>query len=159
MSEQSLIYVEASEANSVVASGILFHFLATGAQTGGAYGLMELIVPSQIGPPMHRHKEQEAFLVLEGAFTFHVGDQPIEGVPGTFVNIPSLMFHVWKNTGDGPGRLLTLAMPGGIEQFFLEAGHPVTDTTVLPPPPTHEEIQMQIALSAKYGIEVKPPSS
>jgi hypothetical protein len=103
---------------------------------------------------MHRHKEQEAFLVLEGEFTFQIGDQLIAASPGAFVNIPSLLFHVWKNTGDSPGRLLTLAMPGGMEQFFIEAGHPVTDTTVLPSPPTIEEIKAQIALSAKYGIEV-----
>ena len=158
MSEQRVVHVRGPEAETVAASGILFHFLATGAQTGDAYSLLELAVPPGVGAPTHRHPEQESFVVLDGDFTFRVEDQVIAAGPGTFVNIPSRRFHDWKNTGAGPGRLLTLALPAGMEGFFREAGHPVTDPTALPPPPTPEEIQHQVALSAKYGIEVKPPA-
>jgi quercetin dioxygenase-like cupin family protein len=146
-----------NQAKAVSISGMIFHFLATTEETGGEYALMEITILPDIGPPTHRHREQEAFYVLEGEFQFHVEEQTITGVAGTFVNIPSMLFHGWRNVGTAIGRLQCLIVPGGMEGFFLEAGHPVTDLTAPPIPPTQADLEKQIALAPKYGIEIAPP--
>ena len=41
---------------------------ATGATTGGGYGLLESSIPPGFSPPMHvHHREDESFYVLEAA--------------------------------------------------------------------------------------------
>jgi quercetin dioxygenase-like cupin family protein len=155
--QQALKLLAPHQASAVSISGMIFHFLATSEDTGGAYALMEITILPEIGPPTHRHREQEAFYVLAGEFQFHVGDRTITGTAGTFVNIPSLLFHGWRNVGTSIGRLQCLVTPGGMEGFFQEAGHPVTDATAPPIPPTQADLERQLALTAKYGIEVVPP--
>ena len=49
-----------------------------GADTGGQYGLLEIEVRPGEGSPWHVHPEEdEWFYVLEGQFTFHVGDAAV----------------------------------------------------------------------------------
>ena len=155
--QQTTKLLSPNQANAVSISGMIFHFLATNEDTGSEYAFMEIAILPNVGPPTHRHRQQEAFYVLEGEFEFHVGEQTITGTRGTFVNIPSMLFHGWRNVGTAIGRLQCLNVPGGMEGFFLEAGHPVTDRTALPIPPTSADMQKQIALAPKYGIEVVPP--
>lgn len=45
-------------------------FLAVAADTSDAFSLFEGRVAPRQGPPLHRHQDDEAFLVLEGAFDF-----------------------------------------------------------------------------------------
>jgi mannose-6-phosphate isomerase-like protein (cupin superfamily) len=46
--------------------GALTWIKATGAQTGGAFGLIEQIVPPGAGSPWHlHHNEDESFYVIE----------------------------------------------------------------------------------------------
>lgn len=155
--QQAVKLLSPKQASAVSISGMIFHFLATSADTGGEYALMEITILPEIGPPTHRHREQEAFYVLEGKFQFYVGDRTITGTAGTFVNIPSMLFHGWRNVGESIGRLQCLVTPGGMESFFMEAGHPVTDPAAPPIPPTHADLERQLALTSKYGIEVMPP--
>ena len=49
--------------------------LATGEQTGGTIFAVEIRMPPGGGPPvMHRHDPGEIYHVLDGEFTFYVGD-------------------------------------------------------------------------------------
>ncbi|MGH9454238.1 MAG: cupin domain-containing protein [Terriglobia bacterium] len=44
---------------------------ATGESTGGAFGLIEQLIPAGFATPYHvHHAEDEAFYVLEGQLTF-----------------------------------------------------------------------------------------
>jgi quercetin dioxygenase-like cupin family protein len=55
---------------------------ATGAQTGGLFGLKESKAAKGNGPPLHVHEhEDEACYVLEGEVTFFVGDGVISAPP------------------------------------------------------------------------------
>ena len=46
---------------------------ATGEQTGGAFGLIDIFMPPG-GSPFHlHHNEDEAFYVYEGEMTFYIG--------------------------------------------------------------------------------------
>jgi quercetin dioxygenase-like cupin family protein len=71
-------------------------------------------------PHLHRHME-ESFYVLDGTFTFTVGEERHEAGPGTYVLIPRGTSHAMA-AGRGGGRLLTLMVPGGLEHMFMELG-------------------------------------
>ena len=102
--------------------GTLTFVKATKASTGGAYGLIEQVIPAGFSSPYHvHHDEDEAFYVLEGEITFYCGDQRLKGGPGTYVFGPREIPHGFKVEGDHPARLLLLASPGGFEQFVIDA--------------------------------------
>ena len=51
--------------------GMLQTVKISGKDTGGEYGLLEIVVPAGVGPPWHVHPEEdEWFYVLEGELTF-----------------------------------------------------------------------------------------
>lgn len=71
-------------------------------------------------PHVHRGFE-ESFFVLEGAFSFTIGDQVLEATAGTYLLVPRDTIH-GINAADGGGRFLTLMVPGGLEKMFFELG-------------------------------------
>ena len=83
-------------------------------------------------PHLHRQME-ESFYVLDGQFTFTVGEQQILAEPGTFVLVPRGTAHTIE-AAEGGGRLLTLMVPGGLEHMFFELGalppNSITDAAV-----------------------------
>ena len=55
------------------------------ADTGGEFGLVEIVVPPGLGSPWHVHPEEdEWFYVLEGNLTIHVGDTRVDLTAGGF---------------------------------------------------------------------------
>jgi uncharacterized cupin superfamily protein len=53
------------------------------ADTGGRYGLIEVLVPPGLGSPWHVHTdEDEWFYVLEGNLTMYVGDTRVDLAQG-----------------------------------------------------------------------------
>lgn len=95
---------------------------ATAAETGGAFFLSETVVePGFAGPPLHVHRElTDMFYVLAGVLTFRVGEETIEGPPGTFVCAPSGIAHTFMNPGSEPARFLNFNVPGGFEVYMRE---------------------------------------
>jgi mannose-6-phosphate isomerase-like protein (cupin superfamily) len=71
------------------------------------------------GPPLHRHAFDEAFYVLEGEYTFQVGERLVKASTGTFVYIPGGTIHSFRHDGEDAGRMLTVCTPGGIEEMFM----------------------------------------
>jgi quercetin dioxygenase-like cupin family protein len=125
-------------------------------ETGGAYGLVESIVPAGWSPPLHVHRrEDEAFYVLEGEFTFRCGDETFSGGPGTYVFLPRDVPHTFVAEGDEPGRLLTLVSPGGGERFFVEAARPAEDDGLPPAGPIDVARLQQVA--ERFGNEIVGP--
>src|SRR5262245_39524419 len=96
-------------------------FKAVGSQTGGAFALMEQMVPPGAGPRRHvHHREEESFYILEGEFGFEVGDRGFVAGPEAFVFGPRGIPHRFWNAGTTDGRLLLLISPAGLEPFFKE---------------------------------------
>ncbi len=53
------------------------------AETGGAYGLIEMWHPPNVGPALHLHlRGPETFLVLEGSYRFTRGEETVLAGPG-----------------------------------------------------------------------------
>ena len=136
--------------------GSPYTFLATGEQTGGAYALFHMPVLPGTGSPPHVHTlEDEAFYVLEGTIEFNIGEETIPAGPGTFVHGPRDVPHWFQNTTDAPARMVVMAMPAGLENFFIEVGRKVADANETPPPPDIEKI---IAVAPRYGMEILVPA-
>jgi quercetin dioxygenase-like cupin family protein len=138
--------------------GDLYTVKAGGEDTGGAFALIEVLVPPQSGPPPHIHsREDEAFYVLEGEFEVRIDSQRLTAGPGTWVTLGKGSLHHFKNTGSKPGKMLILATPAGLDRFFLEAGRKATDTSPESGAATPEDTEKLLAVAPKYGIEIKLP--
>ncbi len=109
--------------------GTIVTLLAIAADTGDSFSLFEGRVAPQQGIPLHRHTDDEAFLVLEGTFHFQVEDQHLQLGPGGFAFIPKQTIHTFLNSSaEQEGRLLILTLPAGYhERFFAEVGEPKAD--------------------------------
>ncbi len=58
--------------------------------------------------------------MLEGVFTFRVGDETVEGAAGTFVCAPPGAPHTFSNPSPEPVRFLNFNVPGGFEVYMRE---------------------------------------
>ena len=147
----------ASTDNSVRYAGHLFSFLAEAADTRGQFSVMEIRVWRGGEPPMHiHHAEDEAFYVLEGSFTFHVGGQALPAPGGTFAFLPRDVAHGFV-CHEETGRLLCLHAPGGAEQEFRETGPPATAMTLEPTPEAEPDPVQLARMAAKYHYEIVGP--
>ena len=139
--------------------GDRYHFLVTGEESGGAFAMMEFLVPPQHGPPPHvHHREDEVFYVIEGEFTFTVAGQTIHATSGRTLygrrNVP----HTFKNTGDKAGRMIVVVTPAGLEKFFAEIGTPLASPQTAPVEPTPADFQRLLAVAPRYGLEIIAPA-
>ena len=102
--------------------------LASGADTGGRYGLIEWSVApgwaSPDGPTAfgaHRHREiEETFLVRRGSLEFLIGDEVRTLRAGDFVRVPPGVRHGYANLSGAAVELLVSFYPGGLESLFLK---------------------------------------
>lgn len=129
---------------------------ATGAMTGGAFGLVESLIAPGFSPPLHvHHREDESFYVLEGELTMRCGDRVFEATAGAFVFLPRGVPHSFVVEGDKPARMLTLMTPGGGEAFFWAVGRPAEHEGL--PPAAPPDIERLKRAGAEYASELVGP--
>jgi quercetin dioxygenase-like cupin family protein len=151
VSEQVTPVTEPGEGRTVWVINQRMTFKVTGDESGGAFALWEDFLEPGEGPPPHVHaNEDEAFYVLEGDYTFTIGDQTTAASAGSFVLAPKGVPHGLRNTGDTPGRMLVMVWPAGAEQFFLTVG-------TAEPPSGPPDIERLVATAREHGIEILPP--
>lgn len=142
------------EGKSIWFLGTLIEVKATGEETGGKFGLIEELNPPGDGPPLHiHHNEDETFYIVEGEVTFVCGEKTMRATPGAYVFMPRGVPHTYKVEGTQPARMLTMNVPAGIEQFFIELGTPTQELT-LPPNTVTTDIEKMYALAKKYNVEI-----
>ena len=153
--------VDAPDARVVAVAGGAYTILLSGAQTGGRYSLIDMLVPPGGGPPPHRHDFEEMFSVLDGEIelTFRCTTQ--RAGAGTVVNIPANAPHAFRNVSDRPAHLLCLCTPPGQEDFFLAVGDPLESRTAAPPElnaiEKAERGRRARGLAAQYRTELVDP--
>lgn len=145
-------------ARHVSVAGGTYTILVTGEQTGGGYGLIDMLVPPGGGPTPHRHDFEEMFTILEGEIELNFRGEVRRASAGSTVNIPANAPHSFENKSNQPARLLCMCTPAGLEEFFMAIGDPV-DTRTAPPPQLSKEeqaerIQRAKSLAARYRIEL-----
>ncbi|HEX4215548.1 MAG TPA: cupin domain-containing protein [Candidatus Dormibacteraeota bacterium] len=104
--------------------------------TGGALSVFETTVddgpPLHVhthddGPPLHVHThEDESIYVLEGEVSVRCGEETLQAPAGSFVFLPRGTAHCFWSAG-APARVLLMAVPGGIEDYFAEINAATTD--------------------------------
>ena len=154
-------YVPAGTGSMYCGPGDRVTFLATGAESHGNCFIVEGIIAPGGGPPPHlHHAEDESFYMLEGNATFHAGGQTIHAKPGDFIHVPRGTVHSIKNEGTTPAKAIVIispAGPTGMQRFFEESFHPVTDRSTSPPLITDEMMKRMLDAAARNGMEfIKP---
>ena len=128
---------------------------ATAEETGGTFELYEMSIPTGKvrevvgkGPPPHVHREhEEAFYILEGEFTFNLGDDAAPAPKGTIVVVPRGTRHSFS--GKEGSRALIFAIPGGLAGFFEELGAGLAAG--------HADADLRAALAGKYDSYPEVP--
>jgi quercetin dioxygenase-like cupin family protein len=130
--------------------------LATGAQTGGAIFAVEIRMPPGGGPPlMHQHRPGEIYHVLEGEFTFYVGDpagtvRRLTAVAGDVVPLAGDTPHTIRNESTTDAVAFVVHSPAGPMEGFARAAAqraaagPVSMAEVL-------------ALAEEHGVQMLGP--
>jgi len=140
--------------------GDTYRIVASGAQTAGAYAIIDMLVPPGGGPGPHAHAFiQETFYVIAGEVVVRSETQTYTARQGAVVEIPKGgAIHSFRNESDTLAQLLCVVVPAGLDEFFAEIGQPVAPGQFLPRPDLGpEDLQKLQALAAQRGQEVFPP--
>src|SRR5258708_9161020 len=94
-------------------SGQVMSMKLFGRETGQAVTLFEQAVPAgSKNSWLHLHRDSDEIAwVLEGEFTFKIGDEVTTGGPGTRAVMPPNVAHPLKHSCSPPGRLAVLYSP------------------------------------------------
>ena len=104
------------------ANGTTADYLATGASTGGLFGLFRWNMgaePSGPGPHFHRTLA-ESFYVLLGSVRIFDGANWIDAEPGDFVHVPPGGIHGFRNESGAPASMLIHFAPGAPREGYFE---------------------------------------
>ena len=159
-STASVLTLGPAQGESVSVVGDTYRILVSGAQTGGAFAVVDMLVPPKGGPGPHSHAAmQESFYVVEGEVEVKTKGLTYTARKGSFVSIPSGgVVHKFKNLSHSTAHLLCTVVPAGLEAMFLEIGQPVPAGTFLPPAPmSPSELTRLTAIAEKYGQKLFPP--
>lgn len=142
---------------NIFLAGGTYTVLLSGAQTGGRYCLIDMLVPPGGGPPPHRHDFEEMFTILEGEVDLNFRGKTQHAGAGTTVNIPANAPHSFKNNSAKVSRMLCMCTPAGQEEYFAVVGDTLPSRTSPPPKLTEAERAERgakaKALAAKYKTE------
>ncbi|MBO3743157.1 cupin domain-containing protein [Actinoplanes flavus] len=111
-----------SKAELVYPNGTRVHYLATGASTGGLFGLYRWECgPEVTGPDPHFHRSiSESFYILSGVMGIYNGERWIEAEPGDWVHVPIGGVHGFKNRSGAPVSMLLHFSPGAPREGYFE---------------------------------------
>ncbi|HMI62687.1 MAG TPA: cupin domain-containing protein [Puia sp.] len=140
--------------------GDTYRILITGKETGGAFAVIDMLIPPGGGPGPHSHPDfQESFYVIDGEIEVKSEVSTYAAKKGSFVSIPKGgVVHCFKNKTDQMAHILCTVVPSGLEEFFMEIGQPVAFGAFLPPPPMDEAAMKKILpIVEKYGQRLFPP--
>jgi quercetin dioxygenase-like cupin family protein len=137
--------------------GMLEIVKISGQDTNGEYGLVEITVRAGEGSPWHVHPEEdEWFYVLDGEFTFYVGDTRMSLPAGSFAFGPKGVPHTFIAETHAAKALVGFA-PFQFEGFLREVGEPATELVLPPPLSGPPDMARLLPIGARNGIEILGP--
>jgi quercetin dioxygenase-like cupin family protein len=137
--------------------GGLYEVKAAGDESNGELTVMEMTLPTGTGPPLHTHPGPEAVYVLEGTILYHIGDEVVEGRPGSFFCIPPGTVEAFEATDTA--RVLVVYRPGGIDRFFAEIGERARARELPPPSDSPPDMERIAAAGERYGVRFQVPAA
>jgi mannose-6-phosphate isomerase-like protein (cupin superfamily) len=155
--KEAAVHVPPGEGETVWLLGDTYTLKISGEQTGGAFTLLEAVVPLGGGPPPHiHHLEDEVFVILEGELRVTMEGHTLPAPVGTVISVPKGTQHSYAAVGTVPVRMLFLYIPAGMEKMFGEIGTPA-QPGVAAPPATQEDVANLLSAAAKYNFTIVPP--
>jgi quercetin dioxygenase-like cupin family protein len=125
----------------------------SGADTGGAYCLLEVSLAPGMSVPRHTHtREDETYYVLAGKLEIIVGDEIFVLGTGDTLMAPRDIPHQLRNPGDVENHYLLVFSPSGFEAFLTATAVPAPDNAVAPSKPPAVTVRNVHELAADYGI-------
>ena len=125
----------------------------SGANTGGAYCLLEVGLAPGMSVPRHTHtREDEAYFVLVGELEVTVGDEIFTLRPGDSLMAPRDIPHQLRNSGNVENHYLLVFSPSGFEEFLRVTAVPAPDNAAAPTQPPALPVQNVHELAADFGI-------
>jgi len=126
----------------------------SGADTGGAYCLLDIGLAPGMTVPRHMHtREDEAYYVLSGELEVVVGDEVFILRAGDTLMAPRDIPHQLRNSGDVENHYLIMFSPSGFEGFLKATAVPAPDNAVAPTEPPAVAVRNVHKLAANYGIQ------
>jgi len=155
---QEFKHVPAGTGPAYLGPGDRITFLVTGNETGSAFFMGEACVAPGGGPPPHVHsREDESFYLLKGTLALQVGGKALNASAGDFIHIPRGTVHSFKNAGEETAKMLVVATPAGLENFFAEAFFPAADVADIPA--VDEALIGRVMKAApRYGLQLLLPA-
>ena len=124
-----------------------------GADTGGAYCLLEVGLAPGMMVPRHTHtREDEAYYVLSGELEVVVGDEVFILRAGDTLMAPRDIPHRLRNSGNAENHYLIMFSPSGFEGFLKATAVPAPDNAVAPTKPPAVAVRNVQELATDYGI-------
>ena len=125
----------------------------TGADTGGAYCLLEVALAPGMSVPRHTHtREDEAYYVLSGELEVIVADEVFVLRAGDTLIAPRDIPHQLRNSGNAENHYLLVFSPSGFEGFLEATAIPAPDDAAAPTEPPAVPVRNVHELAADYGI-------
>ena len=125
-----------------------------GADTGGAYCLLEMALAPGMGVPRHMHtREDESYFVLTGALEVIVGNETFVLEAGDTLLAPRGISHQLRNPGNVENHYLLVFSPSGFEGFLKATAIPAPANATAPTLPPAVAIRNVHELATEYGIE------
>lgn len=125
--------------------GALVSIQASAEQTGGAFNLFDVLLPTGYETPLHIHYAEDVGIhVLAGSIDIFWGEERRPAQAGSFFYQPRGLPHGFRVTGAPPARILYLTFPARFDAFVIERSKPISDSETL-------------ILEAHYKLEVLGP--
>src|ERR1700679_3314382 len=103
-------------------TGNAVHYLATGANTAGHFGLYRWdFSPQRSGPSPHFHRTiSESFFILSGTIRLYDGKEWVDATAGDFSYVPEGGIHAFRNESGQQASMLILFAPGAPREEYFE---------------------------------------
>jgi quercetin dioxygenase-like cupin family protein len=146
-------------------SGHHFHFLNHLATVkvdpgqDGALSVVEFTAPRGLGPPLHRHvDEDELFVVLDGEVAFHTGDDRIVTGAGGLALLPHGIPHTFQVRSETARFTCVTASRTATPRFgAMVAALGVETATPSLPEPAYIDPSHVADVCLAHGIEILGP--
>ena len=125
----------------------------SGADTGGAYCLLDASLAPGMEVPRHTHtREDETCYVLSGELEAVVGGEVFILRAGDCLMAPRDIPHRLRNPGNVDNHYLLMFSPPGFDEFLRVTALPAPDNAVVPTEPPPVAVGNVREVAADYGI-------
>ncbi|CAM2156522.1 Cupin domain-containing protein [Pararobbsia alpina] len=153
------MFVKTTQPTEYDFGGSRTRMLISGAQSGGAYCMLEIFSPAGRATPRHRHQnEDETIHMIDGVLGVEIEGTLHTLVAGDTVLLKRGTAHQLINRGDSTAHYLVVCTPGGFDGF-VEAVSDTMTQPIEPEPPTQAAKQRMIEAAPRFGLTLLPPAA